>query len=179
MKYEQYKEISATGDILFFEAHTFKQKIVTFVTGGKYSHCGIAVKVTDNFGNKRLMVLESVMGGVRLVNMSSLVTRNISVLRINAFKDAWSSIASTAMNQPGAVHYNLKDFVQIGFKDLMSRFGVAVKMRDDPAGMVCSEFTGYLLKLAKILYRTDTYVGPSKLFSELLTLSSLQFEIQP
>lgn len=165
MKYEQARELVQDGDFVFFKAQSFKQRIICFITGGEHSHCGIANWLTDDLGNRRLMLIESFVGGCRMVTMSSYSNRDCDILTI-ADMD-WASSNKYVMSKVGEVKYGMFDFVTIGVKDIAVRLGVRSRMKwmPDSGGQVCSEMLADVLSQFKSV--TSTLVSPATLFKEL------------
>ena len=162
-----------SGHIVFFGAQTWKQKIVTLFTGGKFSHCGIAVWLTDGVED-RLMLIEATHGGRRVVSLSSYANRFFNVLDVGL---KYSDIATDIMSQTGAVPYGNLDFVKIGLKDLMLKFGIKTMLPDSP-GEVCSEFVAETLAKAGFPLQ-DCLISPSDLYKELHTPVRLIVEYKP
>jgi len=64
-KYVEVRLQIKNGDILMYKGKKIFSKIIRWLTGSPYSHAGIAV-----WWNERLMVMEAVMRGVRVVPLS-------------------------------------------------------------------------------------------------------------
>lgn len=149
------------GHLVFFGAHTWKQKLITFFTGGSFSHCGLAVWLTDGVED-RLMLVEATHGGRRIVSLSSYCTRPFTVIDINL---PYCEIANEALSQTGMVAYGYFDLLTIGVRDLMLRLGLKSHL-PNTEGEVCSEFLAHTLKDAGVEL-SDLLLSPTDLFVEL------------
>ena len=160
--YSDIREYVYDGMICFFKAITFKQKIISWCTGGKFSHVAMTTWMKDSQGIARLMVIESTNGGVRLVNLRSYMGRE--VLLVNIGLD-WDRIAQYAMDKAGVVHYSIPDFIWIGIKDILVKLGLKdlAKYVPNEEGEVCSEFVADLLRNSGFGIE-DTLISPQGLY---------------
>ena len=164
--YDDVREHIKDGYIVFFEAQTFKQKIITTITGGKYSHCGIATWMTDSIGMPRLMLIESTLGGCRLINLRSYANRNMTFLAVGL---NWDQVSNYAIDKTGHVGYGNFDFISIGLKDLLTKLGFKwiAKFIKNRSGEVCSEMVADILAYTGKYDIYDTLISPSDLFTYL------------
>ena len=167
--YERYDEVRDhinDGYLIFFEAKTFKQKLITAITGGKFSHCGIATWMTDSSGTPRLMLIESTVGGCRLVNLRCYANRNMSVIAVGL---DWNTVSDYAIAKTGHVGYGNFDFISIGFKDILTKLGFSwvAKHIKNRRGEVCSEMVADILAYTGKYDIYDTLLSPSDLFKHL------------
>lgn len=157
-RYASVRDVISNGDLLFFKATKWNQKVITEVTGGKYSHCGLAVWLTDGITN-RLSVVEATSGGRRIISLSHYADRPFTVLNVGLEYD---KVAEYVMGNTG-LPYGMLDFASIGLKDFALRFGIKLKMPNTP-GEVCSEFLAGVLQKAEYSI-TDTLISPSDLYN--------------
>jgi hypothetical protein len=168
MSYNEIRSKIKSGDLVFLKAAGIG-KAITAITGGTYSHCGIAVWLHDEY-TERLMLIEAFEGGRRVVSLSCYANRQFIVLdsELN-----YSAISSEALDNTGKVGYGYFDFIKIGIRDLLMRHGIAPVFRDSP-GEVCSEFVAKMLKLDnKLPYGVDTLIDPSMLFETIRPFCSV------
>jgi hypothetical protein len=64
-KYEEVRLKIKNGDVIMYKGKSIFPKLIRWLTKSPYSHAGIAV-----WWNERLMVMEAVMKGVRVVPLS-------------------------------------------------------------------------------------------------------------
>ena len=162
------------GTVVFFSGKSFIQKLIRWATSGKWCHCGIAFWMYDCATNtKRLMLIESDFGGVRLVNLNS---RSGPVALLDADLD-WASVVDSAISSAGKITYANRELLMIGLKDILRRNGLALlasKLPEiDKKGMVCSEFVA--AQMNKSGWEIDTQVSPNDLFQLLQTYSDPVF----
>lgn len=170
MNYELVRDTLKDGQIVFIEALTWKQKIISVITNGRFSHVGMLVWMTDTAGRKKLMCIESSSGGVRLVQLRAYLPRGMTVVDIGL---NWEECAAEAFDDTGTLHYSIPNLVLIGLKQLLVQFNLpklAKLVPRDKSGEVCSEFVATLL--AKHGYAIDTFVSPNVLFDALRRLPS-------
>lgn len=165
--YEKIRDDIRNGDFVFFKAESLKQRFICWFTGGKHSHCGIANWVTDDLGKRRLMLIESFVGGCRMVTMSSYASRAMNVVSVKGMK--WSEQSEYVTAKTGKVHYGAFDFITIGLRDLLVRLGFhdgfIFQYLPNGEGEVCSEM------LADVLQRFQkietTMISPAHLYKDL------------
>ena len=163
--YDDARDSITDGMVVFFKAVTPGQKIISTCTGGSFSHCGITTWMTDSQSRHRLMILESTSGGCRLVNLSAYKGREALIMDIGV---DWNSIADHSLNDAGVIHYSLFDFVMLGVKDILLRFGLKWLASKVPntTGEVCSEFLAETLRDAGFPI-SDVLISPQDLFEEI------------
>lgn len=182
INYLVHRDNIKSGQLVFIGASRHHkntvQTIIQKVTKGEYTHTGITVWMQDEFGHRKLMILESTLGGVRLVNMSSYLDRKTVLADLGI---DWQHSHDTALSKAGFVKYGFVDFNLIGLRELLVRHGftgIARKLPDGK-GEVCSEFLAHLLNddpvtkarlLEMQIDHLETLVSPSKLLQNLLDL---------
>jgi hypothetical protein len=178
MRYEDIRSSIRDGSIVFFKAASWRSKIISLVTGGMYSHCGIAVRLRDSRGVERVMLLESTSGGCRVVNLSSYNYRSMLICDIDLRLDG--PLADYAFAKTGHVKYGYWDFITIGFKSIMLRLGLmSVAQRvPDTNGEVCSEMVAAILKKAKYPI-ASSLVAPDTLLKLVRPMSLSVIETEP
>lgn len=162
--YERIRDLIQDGDFVFFKAEALKQRIICWFTGGKHSHCGIANWMTDDLGKRRLMLVESFVGGCRMVTMSSYASRGMDVLSIEDMD--WAEQSEYVMSKTGKVHYGTFDFITIGVRDLLIRLGFRnswiLNHLPNGEGEVCSEMLADVI--ARFKPMQSTLVSPADLY---------------
>ena len=156
--YDSIRGSIKSGHVVFFKATTWRQKLITLFTGGHYSHCGIAVWLTDGVED-RLMLVEASNGGRRIVTLSHYATRPFVVIDLGI---KYLSIGEYMLGYTGTVSYSYLDFALIGLKDLLLKMGIRAYL-PSTEGEVCSEFVANTAKKAGIEIE-DPLVSPSRLF---------------
>lgn len=176
INYHVHRDNIKDGQLVFIggDGKNKIQKLIQFVTRGQFTHMGFTVWVTDDFGHRRLMILESTIGGVRLANLSSYLNRKV-VLADTAL--CWCNVHDYAMGKAGFVHYGMEDFIIIGIREMLIRNGLpklASKL-PDAEGQVCSEFTADVMNQDEQFaqYNIPTLVSPNGLFKILHNLGLL------
>lgn len=167
MNYNNIRNQILNGDVVFMEPVSTLGSVIPAFTGGKVSHCGLAVWVTDSRGCKRLMLLEGHLGGCRLVTLSSYAHRKLVVLQLGI---QWSTIEDYALEKPGVVSYSVWDFPSIWLRETLVRNGHlrTAKLVPDAPGEVCSQVVADILVKANLQLRS-TLVSPNGLLEELKT----------
>ena len=160
MNYNEARELLKDGDVVFFPSVTWKQKFVTFFTGGTVSHCGFVVWLTDGAGTRRCMLLEAHSGGCRVVNLSCYKYRGIIAFRTNL---DWPTVAEYAVAKTGNVPYSYIDCLMIGIKNVYRRV-VGDELQEVPnfAGEVCSEMCADVF-IKSGVYKLDLTLSPDEL----------------
>lgn len=174
MNYDDARKSVKNGDVIFFKASTFKQRIITLFTGGQYSHVGIAFWIRPIAGSEveRLMLLESTNGGRRIIDLRSYAYRGMSVCQTPV---NWEKVADDFLSGTGAIHYSYLDFLRIGAKKL---FGLH-HVEDDKKGEVCSEMVAKAI-LASGIVLSDEMPDPDTLALVLETQVFTEwFDIEP
>lgn len=175
MDYELVRNEIKDGQIVFINAVTLGQKIISVFTGGKFSHVGFVVWMTDSTGNKKLMCLESSVGGARLVQLRAYLERGMTIVDIGL---KWEDCAGSAFGDTGVLHYNVTNLVLIGIKTLLQKVGLdflAKYVRSAGSGEVCSEFVATLLE--ENGYVLDSFTSPNALYESLVGLPNLSKSI--
>lgn len=170
MDYEVVRESLKDGQIVFIEAHTWKQKIISVITNGRFSHVGFLVWMTDAMGHKKLMCLESSTGGARMIQLRAYLPRGMTVLDINL---DWNSCGDEAFAETGVLRYSILNLFLIGLKTICLSLKLPALARAIPrdrSGEVCSEFVATVL--ATHGYALDTFTSPNQLFDSLQALPS-------
>lgn len=165
MNYDAVRDTLKDGQIVFFNAVTWPQKIISIVTNGKFSHVGIILWMTDSTGHRRLMCIESSMGGARIVQLRAYLRRGMTIVDIGL---DWSKCAETALEDTGLLHYSIPNLILIGLKTILINLKLpklAKLIPRDKSGEVCSEFVSTLL--VDFGYNIDTFVAPNQLFDIL------------
>lgn len=180
--YLVHRDNIKSGQLVFIGSNRLHkstvQTVIQKVTKGEYTHAGITVWMQDEFAHRKLMILESTLGGVRLVNLSSYLDRK-TILADTGID--WQNSHDAALSKAGFVKYGFVDFNLIGLRELLVRHGftkLANKL-PDAKGQVCSEFIAHLLnedpaiqeRLHAIgVAKLETLVSPSKLLTDLQEL---------
>lgn len=170
MNYAQFRDIARDGDVVFFEPKNLLGSAIPAMTGGKQSHCGLALWVNTSSA-RRLMLMESSTGGCRMVSMSAYKNRVLTPIRLSY---DWELAERFAVQKLGAVHYSVLDFVGIWVREAAVRLElprIAALVPDAP-GEVCSQFVASTLKAAGVPI-SSTLVSPSGLMVALKGLSGV------
>lgn len=139
MKYKAAREDIRTGDVVLTKGTSLGSKFIRLFTGSKYSHAGFAFWMSDIMtGRRRLMMIESSIGGTRIVSLSSYMRDGFDVYS-GLQTTEWGFASPHILQNMGAIKYGYMDFVTIFLKE---KFGMKV---GDPKGEVCSEFVAKTL----------------------------------
>lgn len=164
--YADVRDKIENGYLVFFKAEAVSQKAICWVTGGEYSHAGILFWMYDHVGRKRLMLLESRVGGTRIVNFSAYAGRVCEIINVGL---NWDNVADYALAKTGVVHYGLLEFIPIGLRDLLTRAGcpkMARAIKDTSPSEVCSETVADIMRRDGFAYN-DTLMSPNALYNSL------------
>lgn len=167
MKYADVRDSIESGTVVFFEAVSWKAKIISLFTGGTVSHCGLATWIYDSQGDRRLMLIESTSGGARVVNLSSYLGRDMTFVKVQGFN--WINSEHYALDKTGHDPYGYKDFLMIGLKSILVRMGwadLSLKV-NNYKGEVCSEMVSDVLMRDGIAL-PSTMLSPQDLLDWLL-----------
>jgi len=175
-QYEQVVEHVKSGYLLFFKPSGLTSRAITAVTGGNFSHVGMCVKMNDGVFDWP-MVVEASAGGRRVVSLASYAHR--SFVAVNIGLD-YSQVAEFAIKPTGSIRYGTPDFIKIGIKELILRFGGTVWLPDSE-GEVCSEFIAKMIQQCKLpnLVIGNTLLSPSMLFDKVWPPGVREFEYSP
>jgi len=156
-----------TGDIVMFRGNTWDAKFISFFTGSPYSHCGVAMWCSDIMtSRRRLMLIESNIGGVRLISLSSNSNVDFDVLP-GFSKTEWNFVEPEISSMIGSVDYGYMDFVTVFLRE---KLGIKLK---DPKGQICSEFVAKILSQFSKQYRgIGGSQSPAKLYDNLISLGA-------
>lgn len=174
-KYESIRDYIVDGDVIFFYPTNAFSKFIAIITKkrhfkGGYSHVGTAFSMYDKNGqNKRVMLLESHSGGVRVVQLRSYSNRSFDIYKQRV--QYWESVQEYALAKTGVVPYGMVDFVLIGIKSILVRLGLKkyIKYIPDTVGEVCSQCSADILKKAGFDIK-DTNISPDELAEILLKI---------
>jgi hypothetical protein len=170
--YDQLRGSVKAGQLVFFKATKWNQKLITLITGGKYSHCGMAVWLTDGVSS-RLMLIEATNGGRRIISLSHYADRSFEVIDV---KLNYPDIAEEVLEHTG-LPYSYIDFIKIGIRDIMLRFGIKTHLPNS-VGEVCSEFLSNTVQKAGIKV-SDALISPSALYKEMKALGTVIAAYKP
>lgn len=162
MNYNTFRVAVQDGDLIFIKPKSVWSRFITFITGGSFSHCGIALWLTDGISAK-LFIVEAVASGRRLVSMRYYSNRSLSLLRVGL---EYSPATENMLFNTG-YPYGWWDFISVGIKELLLRVGITSFFLDG-RGEICSEFVAKVLrKYVSKFEQLDTHISPSRLYSIL------------
>lgn len=169
MKYADIRDLIWNGSIVFLTPGTLLGKLIPMFTGGKVSHCGIAVWMFDSAGGYRLMMLESFEGGCRIVNLSSKTDRDITIYRTRL---DWDKNECYALDKTGVVGYGYLDFINIFLRERLVRAGAKklAKFVKDAPGEVCSQMVADVLTHSGQFDLQNSLMSPSALMDYVSAL---------
>lgn len=157
--YEEGRLLVKDGSLVFFKARKWSQRLVTFFTGGKFSHCGVLTWMEIQ-GQRRLMLVEAFVGGTRIINLRSYSDREMLILDLG-IDWANSEASKRLIDKTGHNPYGFLDFLSIGVKDISTKLGFPLKMPNFK-GEVCSELVAnYLVDSGFNLH--DVCISPNTL----------------
>ena len=178
MDYQQVRESIINGSVVFFAPHTVLGRFIPLIGGGGVSHCGITTWIRDSRGVKRLMLIESTVGGARLVNLSSYSNRKMIVVQPGL---DWSSIEAYALDKTGFVPYAYTDFIWIALRERLVKLRLYWLARKLPnaLGEVCSELVADVLIASKKFNLYSTLLSPGDVLAFLRARALPEIEISP
>jgi hypothetical protein len=143
-----------TGQTIFFKDGDYKllDLIIKTFSGSEYIHVGI---ISDD----GKFILESTMGSNRNMNfMSNYENRRYTIVDTSIL---WNQHKDNIIPMISPVRYGYMDFIAVGVKSLLRRFGVQIKVKDY-SGEICSEFVSKCFKL------DETKLSPGELFDKMI-----------
>lgn len=165
LEYQDAREQIKDGQIIFYRGYNWFHKIVNWATSGDFTHCGIAIWMTDSYGRRKLMCVESSVGGARLVTVRSYAYRGMTVIDVGL---DWDKYGDSPIEQTGTLHYNYINFALLGVKGILLKarlLYLATKIKPEH-GKVCSEFVANYLMEAGLL--DEQFVSPNQLYAIIL-----------
>ena len=182
LDYATQRDNIKNGQLVFLGSNhkaNFGQKVIQAVTHGEYTHAGITVWLMDSFGQRRLMMLESTLGGVRLVNLSCYLHRKMVIVDIGL---NWEEVHRYALAGAGFIGYGNMDFILIGLRENLVRIGLPKLAARIPnkKGQVCSEYVMDIVnrdpQYAK--YKLSTLVSPSYMLKLLQDMGFVYDQVE-
>lgn len=163
VNYAVGRDMIKTGDIInFFESHEetllhrFTTKSVLYFTGSRIYHTGIAIWVNpDGQARRRLMLIEAVGVGRRMVNMSHFQDRKMEVHSLPSSVD--KAIVMNYMLDGIGTKYSFLQLPAIAFTEF---FGASNPQRK--ASQVCSEVAAIAWERGGFKFDT-TSMSPGRL----------------
>lgn len=162
MDYDHARGTIRNGAIMFYGAVTWRQKLISMITRGKYSHVAIAFWSTTDDGTRKLFLVESTTGGRRIVNASAYRHRKTTVVDIGL---DWNNVDEYVLDQTGSIKYGYLDFIKLGIKRVL-KWIPFTKTEE-----VCSEMAADVIKYSGV--PIDTFVDPNGLYQKLHEIENL------
>jgi hypothetical protein len=176
MDYLTARDQIRDGHLVFFKPAKPLAHMITFLTRGEVSHCGIAVWMTDGQGVKRLALIEGYEGGCRLVTMSYYSTRPMIVVDIGI---NWTLVEDYAYEKTGRTAYGYLDYATIWLKETLVRLDMKHLASHIPNtdGEVCSEVVADVVKHDPRFKIVSTLISPQKLLEYARTVKVAEIDI--
>ena len=124
--------------------------------------------MSDDYGNRRLFLVDSAPGGRKVALFSAYVGHNEFEIVDIGMK--WNDVAEFALDKTGHVKYNYLDAFILGVE---RTFGIEILKK--PLGEVCSEFVARILRLSGVKVEDD--IDPNRLYQNLLDLEEAKVTI--
>lgn len=156
-----------SGDIInFFTSHeeSLFHRIITvfilFFTGSPIYHTGVAMWVTSDTGKRRLMVIEAVGTGRRMLDLSHFSDKKMEVHSMPSNLKA-QSVEDFLLEKVGKQRYGFWNLIAISLREF---FGIKAK---DTKGQVCSQLAALSWEAGGMQFE-ETSISPGKLRNELI-----------
>lgn len=167
LSYEEARNEIKSGDIIsFFSSHesSFIHRIITmfilYFTGSKIYHTGIAMWMTSDSGNRRLMLIEAVGVGRRILDLSYFRNEKMEIHPVPNHLDR-GAIEFFLMAKIGKQGYGFWNLIAIALREF---FGIKAK---DTKGQVCSQLAALSWAAGGMQFE-ETSVSPGKLRNILI-----------
>lgn len=177
--YSESRSLIKSGDIVFIKktnrhslVSSLISKVITFFTGGKYYHVGIAIWMTSDNGMKRLFFVDANTGNRRIVPLSEYEGFGMTVIESPVFIKSYEN---DLLKKVGKIKYGYIDAIVIG---LFERFGISNKHLDF-SGECCSEMITKMLNKGMKHDKLPIMVSPNKLIHILIDRGhKIKFDIK-
>lgn len=178
--YEQGRDLIRSGDMISFFAsheelwiHRLTTVPVYFFSGSQIYHSGIAIWMTTDSGDRRLMVCEGVGVGRRLVNASHFSNRKMEIHKLPVEYDA-SAVVNYMLDGIGKP-YAFGSIIAIGFTEF---FGMKPST-SNPNAEVCSESAALAWQAGGFKFPQTTRMSPGKLRNVVKGMGIQTFTLNP
>ena len=168
MKYSDAEKLIENGDLVFFRAKKWYQKIIAHFTRGKYSHVGIVFWMRANDGENTLFFVDTMPGKGRTVSIFE--SYKSETLEIVSCGLNWDNVSSFALNHTGTSTYSLIDAFLLGLERTFN-----VDLVKKPFGEVCSEFVAVVLNRDGFQLKED--VDPNALYELLFSSKNAKLKL--
>jgi hypothetical protein len=137
--------------------------VINFFTGSPIYHNVIALWMSTDSGERRLMCVEShIKGGKRIVPLSVYADEKMEIHPLPDDVD-FTDMEPTLMHRVGRQRYGIFDFIAIGLREF-----TGIKL-GDAGGQVCSEMAAEAWISAGV-HLPGTLLSPGRLRGELIKL---------
>jgi hypothetical protein len=177
--YSESRSLIKSGDIVFIKKtnhhsllSSLISKVITFFTGGKYYHVGIAMWMSSDNGTKRLFFVDANTGSRRIVPLSEYEGYGMTVIESPVYPEYYED---ELLKKVGKIQYGYLDAMIIG---LFERFEITNKHLDF-SGECCSEMITKMLNKGINHDKLPIMVSPNKLIQILIDRGhKIKFDIQ-
>lgn len=170
LNYNEARLLIKSGDIInFFTSHeeSWYHRIVTlfvlYFTGSPIYHSGVAIWMTSEHGERRLMLVEAIGIGRRIIDLSHFKTHKMEVHCAPDWLNK-SVMEEFALLDLGK-GYGFWNLIAISLREF---FGIKAK---DTRGQVCSQFAAMTWEAGGMQF-DSTSISPGKLRNELISKGS-------
>lgn len=162
LTYAEARPLIKSGDIISFFAphndsfiHRVVTKVILYFCGSPIYHSGTAIWMTTGQGDYRLMLMEGVGVGRRLVNLSTFSDHKMEVHHIPSIVDV-ALVEDYLLNDIGKP-YSFWDLFVIGVREFCG-----IKAKPSATSQVCSETAACAWQTGGFHFDT-TVLSPGKL----------------
>ena len=167
LTYSEAVQQIKSGDIIsFFTSHeeSFIHRLVAmailYFTGSRVYHTGIAMWMTTDTGKRRLMLVEAIGTGRRLLNLAHFKSRQMEIHHVPTELNSFN-IEFFLLENIGKQRYGFWNLIAISLREF---FGLPVR---ETKGQVCSQLAALAWQAGGMKFN-ETCISPGKLRNELI-----------
>jgi hypothetical protein len=165
MIYENERYNIEDGDIVFVERpkhkFSFFANTISFFTNSPIYHCGFAVWLYGDEGEKRLFIVEADISNRRLIPLTVYRDRTIRVVKSPSFIK-WNRVANEIIGPVGEAKYSIVKAIEAGLR----KYFLLPRITNE--GEICSEMCLRYLKMAGLIWTGTNVISPVSLYEGLL-----------
>lgn len=164
VNYLQGRELIQDGDMVFICRHrrkfSFFADTISFFTGSEIYHCGIAVWMKSENGDKRLFLVEADLNNRRIVPLSMYSEHDMIVMALPE-EVKYEYFSNELIIPVGVKEYGLGKAVEAGLRKwfLLPRLSTH--------GEICSEMCLRMWRIGGFVRLDQMLLTPDQLYSEL------------
>ena len=164
MKYIEGRDLIQDGDIVFVcrphHKFSFFANTISFFTRSEIYHCGIAVWMKSDSGEKRLFLVEADLNNRRMIPLSYYEKQSMFVLA-KPEEVKFEYFSGQMLERIGSEKYNLLKAVEAGVRKYLLLPRLSLN------GEICSEMCLRMWRIGGFTKMNQQLLTPDQLYSEL------------